>query len=160
MRERRANEGRIEARMRYMSLKYHFMEAAKRFPGKAAFFVFLVAALVFCTIFIPRVRRAVRACAYLPKGQQQVCLRGQVYRRVWCSEGGVRSEPAAGTIVEAGGFRSTSNAAGTYELSFPSETRDSVPIVYRCGNQEMLRRVSFPSKHDVAYVDVTLPWTP
>ena len=146
---------KIKAKKNWLLLKYNLSNIAKRMPGKVPIFLFCLNGLVIATLFIPPVGQWVRESPLSGKQEPRLQVQGVVRKAVLHGSGMEVIEPAAGTVIEVGGYRTVSDAAGRYELEFPSDNRRNIPVVFTNGVQEFVSRITFSPGHNIEYRDIT-----
>jgi hypothetical protein len=140
---------------RRMLIKYYTRQVLGRLPGAVPIIIFCLSFFIFAALFVPPVGRWVRESPLSRRAEHRLCVRGVTTRMVTMPAGSVAEEPVGGTVVEVGGFRTTADSAGRYELLFLSESRTGIPVVFRLGKREIIRRVDYGVEQDVAYEDAT-----
>ena len=122
--------------------RYYLMDLAKHVLGPLPSVLFLLSFLLFAiTIFPTTAQRLADRFANQP---EQLTLSGRVYIRSATIEKNP-STPADSTRVEIGGFSTTTDATGSYHLSFWTSQRDNIAVVLRLGRITTVERLNLPS---------------
>jgi hypothetical protein len=102
-----------------------------------AFVLFLVSALLFLAVLVPAALHRLPVAAMWP---QVLVLKGSVSR---FAGGEHESEPLSAAIIEIGGYRTSTDANGSFDLRFSSQTLVDIPVIIRFDEGLFVRSVSF-----------------
>ena len=122
--------------------KYYVRKFFKYWSGWVPSLLFLLSFALFSIVFFPAL--ANRLANRLSHHPEQLTLSGQVF----ASASSAHAQPfslATDARLEIGGFSTTTDAIGTYELRFWTPQRDNITVVLRFGNSTTIETLSLPS---------------
>jgi hypothetical protein len=125
-------------------VKYYLRSISKRTLGLIPFLIFLLALLLFAVILLPSFGQRLRESSLLSFGQLTLRVAGTVSKKTKNASGVMSVRPVSGVVIESGGFRTTSNFAGAYELKFRSQQTQDIALIVRYDRREIIDRISFP----------------
>ena len=122
--------------------KYYLREAAKRLFGWLPFVLFLASFGLFATVFIPAIGQ--RLAHRLADQPEQFTLSGRV---LFDATDATDTAPVLATDarIEIGGFTTTTDATGSYQLQFWTPQRQSVTVVLRFRGTTTIKTLRLPT---------------
>jgi hypothetical protein len=143
----RSGENPRELRVKAVTMlaRYYLRSVAKRTLGAVPAFIFLVSLALFIAVLVPKFRDRLRESQPGSDGLLTLQIVGSVFEETRGPDGTATIAPVSGAAVEIGGYGTTSDPSGAYELKFGSPTLRAIPIVFRWGNHEVIERVDFPA---------------
>src|SRR5918912_3843745 len=123
--------------------KYYLRSFHRRTPYTPLIFL-LISIMLVGVILVPSLRQRLREAAQLSITDPDREVFGTISEQVVIPNEPVSLRPISGAIIEIGGEHTISNPDGTYELIFHSPTGNSLPIIFRYGDREVIDRFSLP----------------
>ena len=126
----------------WILFKYYLREATKRLFGGLPFVLFLASFGLFATVFIPAIGQ--RLAHRLGDQPEKFTLSGRVLIDGADATDTV-STLATDAQIEIGGFITTTDAAGTYQLQFWTPQRRRVTVVIRSRGTTTVKTLTLPT---------------
>lgn len=127
--------------------RYYLRSFHRRTPYTPLIFL-LISIMLVAVIFVPSLRQRLRESAQLSTVDPDRKVFGTVSEQIVIPNEPVSLRPISGAIIEIGGEHAISNPDGYYELTFHSPTGNSLPIIFRYGEREVIDRFSLPEGSD------------
>lgn len=131
--------------------KYYFRYFLRKFS--ISLFLFLISLVLFAFVFFPSLGQTIRQSNLISNRPIELKIEGVVYK---INETG-NKEFISGVLIETGGYKTTSDINGYYELSFNTVNLTDIPVIYSYQENEIIKRYSFDKTLISIKGDILIP---
>ncbi len=110
-------------------VRYYLRRAVKRSIGLLPFLIFAISFLMLVLAALLTVDQRLYDIPIIPFGPKTLEVAGTAYGRAGSEGGASDFRPLPGAVVESGGFRTTSDSNGAYQLRFRSQVAPQGTVV-------------------------------
>lgn len=122
---------------------YYTRSFFKRFMGGISLLLFFISAVLFLAILLPSFRQHIHDSKLISSAPYELHITGRIFEQAKGSSGEIIIRPLTGATIESGGFNTTSDLTGSYNLEFISRRLEDVPLIFRHGDREAVKRINF-----------------
>lgn len=137
--------------------RYYTRAVLRRSFSLVPLALFGISIVLFLLVLIPSIRTRLRNSAVFASVPANLRITGTAYVLLTGPNQQARKVPVPGVTVESGGFRTTTNTAGKYDLTFPAKEPSDVPLLFSLGGKEFVRRITFPPDEKPVSFDFVVP---